>query len=129
MTQMKPTPAPDLRLLQGYAISAAHALLSGRWRLPIVVVLMKGPARFSDLRRAIPKVSARILTNKLRQLETDGIILQDAVATTRRRYALTRFGEALQPALNALAHWAGGRPQSGGKTAAADLLATGTEVK
>jgi DNA-binding HxlR family transcriptional regulator len=79
-----------------------------------VIVLLDGPARFSDLRRSLPKVSANILTNKLRQLEVDGIVVRGPLTVAGRGYALSPFGYALHPAIDALARWAAKRPPHAG---------------
>lgn len=97
---------PVLRRASGCPIDVAHALLSGRWRLPIIIALLDGPARFSDLRRALPEISANILTQKLRQLQTDGLLHRDSEGSAPATYALSSFGSGLKPAVEALKRWA-----------------------
>ena len=51
-----------------------HKLLSGKWKILILWYLCKGPLRFSDLKRNLPNVTQKMLTNQLRSLEEDNLI-------------------------------------------------------
>ena len=84
-------------------------MLEGRWKLVIIFQLFVQPTlRFSALERAIPKVSQKMLTQQLRELERAGIVRRTVYAEVppRVEYALTAFGQALCPALDALLRWA-----------------------
>ena len=84
-------------------------ILEGRWKLVILFHLFGGKVlRFSDLERAIPAISQKMLIQQLRQMEADGIVRrivhhQVPPKVESRR---TDWGQALCPALDALLKWA-----------------------
>jgi DNA-binding HxlR family transcriptional regulator len=86
----------------------AVELIGRRWCGAITRALMDGPLRFSELERAIPDISARALTQRLRELEAEGIVVREVAAgrPVRVTYALTEKGRALDPAVAALERWA-----------------------
>ena len=84
-------------------------LLEGRWKLIILFHLFGGNVmRFSDLERAIPAVSQKMLIQQLRQMERDGIVrrIVHHQVPPKVEYCLTEWGQALCPALDALLSWA-----------------------
>lgn len=84
-------------------------LLEGRWKLIILFHLFGGTVmRFSDLERAIPAVSQKMLIQQLRQLESDGLVrrIVHHQVPPKVEYCLTEWGQALCPALDALLSWA-----------------------
>jgi len=84
-------------------------ILEGRWKLVILFHLFGGKVlRFSDLERAIPAISQKMLIQQLRQLEKDGIVrrLVYPQVPPKVEYGLTDWGQALCPALDALLQWA-----------------------
>jgi DNA-binding HxlR family transcriptional regulator len=90
-------------------VERALKLLEGRWKLVILFRLFGGRVlRFSDLERAIPAVSQKMLIQQLRQLERDGIVrrIVHHQVPPKVEYALTDWGQALCPALDALLTWA-----------------------
>ena len=94
-------------------VETALRMLEGRWKLLILVQLFGGQTlRFSDLERAIPAVSQKMLIQQLRNLERDGLVRRRAHPEVPPRvdYALTEWGQALCPALDALLTWAENRP-------------------
>ena len=89
-------------------IDQAIATLRGRWKLVILFHLFGGKVlRFSDLERAIPDVTQKMLAQQLRQLERDGMVkrIEHAQVPPKVEYALTAWGQALCPALDALLMW------------------------
>lgn len=89
-------------------------MLDGRWKLVILFHLFDGGLkRFSDLERAIPGVSQKMLTQQLRQMETDGIVtrLVHHQVPPKVEYGLTEWGHSLCPALDALLTWAESGPK------------------
>jgi len=97
------------------AISAAHDIeqalkfIDGRWKLLILFNLFGGQVlRFSDLERAIPGISQKMLAQQLRQLEADGIVERTVhnQVPPKVEYRLTAWGQSLCPALDALLKWA-----------------------
>ena len=94
-------------------VEQALKLLEGRWKLVILFHLFGGRVlRFSDLERAIPAISQKMLAQQLRQMEGDGIVRRVVYPQVppKVEYALTEWGQALCPALDALLAWAAARP-------------------
>jgi DNA-binding HxlR family transcriptional regulator len=84
-------------------------ILEGRWKLVILFHLFGGKVlRFSDLERAIPAISQKMLIQQLRQMEGDGIVrrIVHHQVPPKVEYCLTDWGQALCPALDALLKWA-----------------------
>jgi DNA-binding HxlR family transcriptional regulator len=93
-------------------VEEALKVLEGRWKLVILFHLFDGkPLRFSQLERAIPAISQKMLIQQLRQLESDGVVRRFVhhQVPPKVEYALTAWGEALCPALDELLRWAGSR--------------------
>lgn len=83
-------------------------ILEGRWKLVILFHLFGGNVlRFSELRRAIPGVSEKMLIQQLRQMERDGIVRRFVhhQVPPKVDYSLTDWGQALCPGLDALLTW------------------------
>jgi DNA-binding HxlR family transcriptional regulator len=77
-----------------------------RWTGAIIMVLMdRGPARFSEVRAAVPELSDRLLSERMKELERRGLV-ERRVEDGRARYLLTAMGEELRPAVVALQSWA-----------------------
>jgi len=88
-------------------------ILEGRWKLVILFHLFGGKVlRFSELERAIPAISQKMLIQQLRQMEKDGVVrrIVHHQVPPKVEYGLTDWGQALCPALDALLTWAGQRP-------------------
>jgi DNA-binding HxlR family transcriptional regulator len=91
---------------------ATLRILEGRWKLLILFHLFDGKLqRFSDLERAIPAISQKMLIQQLRQLERDGVVrrIVHHQVPPKVEYGLTDWGRALCPALDAILVWAAGR--------------------
>lgn len=86
----------------------AVELLSDKWRISILHVLDAGPQRSGELQRAIPEVSPKMLTQTLRGMERDGLILRTvhAIVPPRVEYRLTPMGKSVIAPLRELCHWA-----------------------
>ena len=114
-THDKVSHSPASERTEHTAISAAQGIeqafkfLEGRWKLLILFHLFDGKVlRFSDLERAIPAISQKMLAQQLHQLEADGIvqrIIHNQVPP-KVEYRLTTWGQSLCPALDALLKWA-----------------------
>jgi DNA-binding HxlR family transcriptional regulator len=94
-------------------VEAALRLLEGRWKLVILFHLFGGQVmRFSDLERAIPDISQKMLGQQLRSLGADGIVVRTAYPQVppKVEYRLTSWGQSLCPALDAVLKWADKRP-------------------
>src|SRR5215470_17730282 len=93
-------------------VEQAFKFLEGRWKLMILFHLFGGTMRrFSDLERAIPAISQKMLIQQLRQMEKDGIVRRVVYhqVPPKVEYGLTEWGQALCPALDALLQWAAAR--------------------
>ena len=85
----------------------AIELVGKRWTGAILLVLMDGPLRFSEIGQLVPDLSDRLLSERLKELEAEDIVerhVQDD-SPVRVEYALTDKGRALGPALKALKNW------------------------
>jgi DNA-binding HxlR family transcriptional regulator len=92
-------------------------MLEGRWKFLILFQLFGGKVmRFSELERAIPAVTQKMLAQQLRQLEKDGIVHRTVypVIPPKVEYSLTPWGQSLCPVLDAILKWAAARGQSTG---------------
>jgi DNA-binding HxlR family transcriptional regulator len=96
----------------GCGIAHASELLGQRWALLVVRELLLGPKRFTDLRAGISDVSPNVLGQRLRELETTGIVRKRKLAppAAAQVYELTDWGAQLEPAVLALGRWASGSP-------------------
>lgn len=86
----------------------AIELIGRRWTGAIVFLLLKGPLRFAALRDAIPQITDRMLSERLQELEREGIVERSVIPETpvRVEYALTKKGRSLAGAVDAVADWA-----------------------
>jgi len=86
----------------------AVELIGGRWSGAIISRLLGGRARYNELRAAIPEISDRMLSERLRALECEGMLTRTVVpeSPVRVEYELTAKGRALQEALDAIGKWA-----------------------
>jgi DNA-binding HxlR family transcriptional regulator len=86
----------------------AVELIGGRWTGALIQLLLNGRLRFAELRAAVPEISDRMLSERLRELETEGIVARIVVPETpvRVEYELTEKGHALEQALGAVGQWA-----------------------
>ncbi len=95
-------------------IETALRMLEGRWKMVIVFHLFdRGTLRFSELERAIPGVSQKVLIAQLRALEQDGIVARRVYAEVppKVEYKLSAWGEQMCPALDLLLEWTAQRPK------------------
>jgi DNA-binding HxlR family transcriptional regulator len=87
----------------------ASELVGRRWTGAILFILLRSPrCRFAELRAAIPDITDRMLSERLQELEHEGIVDRTVVPETpvKVEFALTRKGKALAAAIDALAAWA-----------------------
>jgi DNA-binding HxlR family transcriptional regulator len=86
----------------------ASELIGRRWTGAIIFVLLKARCRFATLRDAIPDITDRMLSDRLQELEEEGIVERTVVPETpiRVEYALTKKGRALAPPIQAITDWA-----------------------
>lgn len=87
---------------------AAIELIGKRWSGAIIWALSQGPLRYADLKRVVPGLSDRLLSQRLRELEEAGLMertVEDGFPV-RVSYGLTEKGEALKPSIQGLQEWA-----------------------
>ncbi len=86
----------------------AVELVGKRWTGAILLVMMDGPLRFSEIKTLVPDLSDRLLSERLKELETEGIVERQVhgESPVRVDYSLTDKGRALEPAVRALKSWA-----------------------
>ena len=86
----------------------AVELVGKRWTGAILSVLMDGPLRFSEVRQLVPDLSDRLLSERMKELEGEGIVERRVVegSPSYVEYRLTSKGRALEPALRSLRSWA-----------------------
>ena len=103
--------AEDTKPARESCCSAYHAaieLIGKRWTGAILFVLLDGPLRFSEVKVLVPDLSDRLLSERLKELEGEGIVERrpSEGVPMRIEYALTEKGRALEPAVRSLKVWA-----------------------
>jgi DNA-binding HxlR family transcriptional regulator len=85
----------------------AVELIGKRWTGAIVSVLMHGPLRFSEIAHAVPELSDRLLSERMKELEARGVVRRTVgpARPARVEYALTEMGRELAPAVRELERW------------------------
>ena len=86
----------------------AAELIGRRWTGAIIFVLLRSSCRFATLRQAIPEITDRMLSDRLQELEAEGIVARAVIPEipVRVEYSLTKKGRALVTAFDAIAEWA-----------------------
>jgi DNA-binding HxlR family transcriptional regulator len=100
--------APDSREHCCSLYHRAVELIGKRWSGAILLVLTNGPLRFSEIRELVPDLSDRLLSERLKELESEGIVERRVFdrVPVRVEYALSDKGHALEPVLRDLKSWA-----------------------
>jgi DNA-binding HxlR family transcriptional regulator len=99
-------------LLADYEVGSPTRLalnvLAHKWTLLIILALKGGPLRFTRLRSLVPGVTAQVLTDSLRELERDGIVVREeySVVPPHVEYSLTKLGASLCQPARAIRAWA-----------------------
>src|SRR3712207_302072 len=90
------------------AYHQAVELVGKRWTGAILFVLLDGPARFSEVKQLVPDLSDRLLSERMKELEAEGIVERRVIddMPVRVEYRLTEKGQALEPAVRSLKAWA-----------------------
>lgn len=84
------------------------AVIGGKWKLIILWHLgLEGTKRFSELRKLIPGITQKMLTNQLRELEEDKLVMRKVYPEVppRVEYSMTEYGESLMPVLRSMYDW------------------------
>lgn len=82
-------------------------IIGGKWKIPILYTLHNDTMRFSELQKALPGVTQKMLTQQLRELEKDGLVNRKVYAQVppRVEYTITPLAKKLEPILNELCNW------------------------
>jgi DNA-binding HxlR family transcriptional regulator len=96
--------------------STAIKMVAGKWKIDILCELGVAPRRFGRLRRSIPAISEKMLTQQLRELEADGLVNRTVHPGSPNKvvYSLTESGAALNAGAESLCRWAEQFPSSAG---------------
>ena len=88
-------------------VATTVSMIGSKWKLLIIRNLILRPWRFNELQRALGGISQKVLTDSLRQMEADGIIMRTVYPEVppRVEYALSSLGESLNPIIAAMKQW------------------------
>lgn len=88
-------------------VTATVSIIGGKWKPIILWLLLQEKRRFSELKKFIPKITQKMLTQQLRELERDGIVHREVypVVPPQVEYSLTQNGYTLAPILQAMEKW------------------------
>ncbi len=89
------------------AINDTLNVINGKWKLPIIGTLLYGKKRFRELEREIPKITPRMLSKELRDLEVNGIVKRTVLDTipVTVEYEVTPSGQSLHKVLEVMVQW------------------------
>lgn len=89
------------------AVNDTLNVLNGKWKLPIISSLLFGKKRFKEIAREIPKITPRMLSKELKDLEVNGIVTRTVYNTTpvTVEYELTKSGRSLDDVVDAMIAW------------------------
>jgi DNA-binding HxlR family transcriptional regulator len=112
---------PPFLSSSGCAVEGVMEVIGGKWKSVILYHLLGGTLRFSDIRRKLPRITQRMLTSQLRELEADGLLTRRVYAQIppKVEYTLSARGRSLEPILVGLKQWGDQHllPESAPKTA------------
>jgi DNA-binding HxlR family transcriptional regulator len=88
-------------------VTATVSIIGGKWKPIILWILFQGTRRFSELKKNIPTITQKMLTQQLRDLERDGIVHREVypVVPPQVEYSLTEKGYTIAPILQAMEKW------------------------
>lgn len=110
MTSIKKAPSGNYARANpvgGCPLTAALAAIGGKWKLIIVYFLGESPKHFAGLRKAVPGISQKVLTQQLRELVKDGIVQRQPTGEVPApvEYSLTDYGRSLLPLVEDIRRW------------------------
>lgn len=88
-------------------VATTVSVIGSKWKLLIIRNLLVRPWRFNELKKDLDGISQKVLTDSLRAMEEDGIIIRTVYPEVppRVEYALSELGESMRPILNAMQQW------------------------
>ena len=100
-TGVRPNP------VEGCPLTAALAAIGGKWKMIIVYWLAESPKHFAALRKAMPGISQKVLTQQLRELMNDGLVNRDPKGAVPApvEYSLTDYGRSIVPLIEDVRVW------------------------
>jgi len=103
-------------------VTAAIAVIDGKWKTALLWLLEAGPCRPGQLRKRLPGLTEKVLTQALREMQTDGLVHREAHPgmPLKTEYRLTAFGRELSEALAPLSDWGHRRLESLAEELSAD---------
>lgn len=89
------------------AVGDALYVIGGKWKLRIILALSEGPRRFNDLQRTVAGISARVLSNELKDMELNGFVKRNVYVQTPVviEYELMEYSKTVMPVVQALRDW------------------------
>lgn len=89
------------------AVGDALYAIGGKWKLRIIVALSEGPRRFNDLQRTVSGISARVLSNELKEMEMNDFVRRNVYVQTPVivEYELTEYSQTVMPVVQVLSEW------------------------
>jgi DNA-binding HxlR family transcriptional regulator len=97
-------------------VTTTLSVIGGKWKPIILFIILEETKRFSEIKKLIPAITQKMLTQQLRELEQDGIINRKVypVVPPKVEYSITEYGKSLAPILNSMAKWGMGHIQQAG---------------
>ncbi len=91
----------------GDPLEIAWKIIGGKWKVQIISNLLEGKKRFNEIRKTMPQITQKMLTNALRDLEKDGVVERMVYpeVPARVEYALTEMGKSLESIVSNMNHW------------------------
>ena len=88
-------------------VQTCLSFISDKWKVLIIRDLLTGTKRFSELKRSLMPVTQKMLTQQLRQMEEDGLIIRKVypVVPPKVEYSLTKLGKSLEPVIEVMKKW------------------------
>ena len=88
-------------------VATTVQLIGNKWKLLIIRNLLRAPQRFTEMRKSIPGISQKVLTDNLRALEADGLVEREVFAEVPPRvvYSMSELGNSLRPVIDAMGAW------------------------
>lgn len=88
-------------------VTTTLSVIGGKWKPIILSIIKEDKKRFGEIKKTIPKITQKMLTQQLRELEEDGIVERKVypIVPPKVEYSLTKYGRSLFPILDAMATW------------------------
>ena len=88
-------------------VATTVALIGSKWKLLIIRNLLQRPWRFNELKKDLEGISQKVLTDSLRSMESDGLVIRTVYpeVPVRTEYSLSKVGQSMMPIIEAMADW------------------------